>query len=266
MRGLAATAAAAGLPWLEVRVGLPADATGWTCCADVDTAFMAAWEATIADGLRDAHGRSHPLTAAGYALDWYARVPAVVGGAFFRLARRVPRLEPAAVAFHRAPGAHPDAVALLEPGFWCLPTDAAVDDPAATPVADEAALAAVLRAQVRIHADAFLARYRPGARLPRRALLGAFVDGLDLGVWYGGEPGPPARREILATAAAALPADSPELGSASSLYSFTDLHGRARVSRRRQACCFHFKTAGRACATCPRTTDAERCARASTEP
>ena len=76
-------------------------------------------------------------------------------------------------------------------------------DPDATAVADEPALAAVLRAQVRAHADAFLAQHPSRGRLPRRTLLGAFTDGMDTGLWLGGDPTP---ERLLPDAALALPA------------------------------------------------------------
>ena len=131
-------------------------------------------------------------------------MPAELGGALFRLARRVPRLDRDAVAFRLAAEAYPDAYALLDARFWCLPTDPAADHPDATAVADEPALAAVLHAQVRAHADAFLAEHPSRGRLPRRALLGAFTDGVDTGLWLGGDPTP---ERLLPDAALALPAE-----------------------------------------------------------
>ena len=163
---------------------------GWTRCADVDAEFVTRWEqAVCAQHVRE-FGRSHPAATAAYVLGWYAGVPAGLGGALYRLARRVPRLDRDAVAFRLAAEAYPDAYALLDARFWCLPTDPAADHPDATPVADEPALAAVLRAQVRAHADAFLAEHPSRRRLPRRALLGAFTDGMDTGLWLGGDPHP----------------------------------------------------------------------------
>ena len=176
---------------------------GWTRCAEVDAAFVTRWEQAVAAQHVHEFGRSHPTTAAGYVLGWYAGVPAGVGGALFRLARRVPRLDRDAVAFRLAAEAYPDAYALLDARFWCLPTDPAADHPDATAVRDEPALAAVLRAQVREHADAFLAEHPTRGRLPRRALLGAFTDGVDTGLRLGGDATP---ERLLPDAALALPA------------------------------------------------------------
>lgn len=252
--------------WMTVRAGIPADAEGWTRCADVDPAFLGAWETQIADDLLREHGRNHPMTISGYALEWYAGIPGQVGGAFFRLARRVPRLDRASLAFAVDPEAHyPVALAVLDDRFWCLPTDPAADHPTATVVEDERALAEVLRSEVRSHADAFLDGYRPRARLPRRSLLGAFADGLDTGIWYGGDPEVAAAEQVLGDAVLALPGDTAQFREPSSIYRLTDLRGREHLSRRRIGCCFYFKvsSSGLPCSTCPRVDDAERIQRYS---
>lgn len=290
--GASARQVDAALEWCLVRVGMPQDdpaqggsaqgrsaqgrsAQGrsapdddptWTRCADVDAAFLTGWERRIAAGLVRNHGRSNPMTVAGFSLDWYAGVPGQLGGAMYRLARRVPRLDRASLAFTRDPAQHyPRGIALLDPRFWCLPADPDADHPAATVVDDEVALAGVLRAQVRAHADDFLADFRPSARLPRRGLLGAFFDGLDTGVWFGGEPGASAAASILAEAAAVLPGGTAEFRDASSIYRFVDARDRAHVARRRVGCCYYFKVAADdlPCTTCPRVDDAQRVARYS---
>lgn len=268
-RPLHATAARVGAVrgWLPVHGELPPDTTRWTRCTEVDGAFLAGWEARIAASLVRSYGRSDPHTVSGYALDWYAGVAGHVGGAFFRVARRVPRLDRAALAFSSHPTEHyPDELAVLDDRFWCLPDDPDAGHPAATPVEDEQALAAVLRAQVRGHADAFLAGFRPGARLPRRGLLGAFFDALDTGIWYGGDPTPAAAGEVLADTALALPGGTAEFADGSTVHALVDGRGREHLSRRRVGCCYHFKVApgGTPCHTCPRLDDAERL-RAHTE-
>ena len=104
---LAATAAAADAlnEWLHVRLGWPEDRTGWTHCAEVDAGFLAAWENRIEGYVARTYGRSHPMTVSGFALDWYAAMAGLVGGACFRQARRVPRLGRSALAFRRHPRA-----------------------------------------------------------------------------------------------------------------------------------------------------------------
>jgi hypothetical protein len=269
--GLAGTLARldAGSEWLQVRSGLPRDAVGWTVAADVDEAFVRAWERAVAHRHDVTYGRSDPVTAAGYVLSWYASVPARIAGACFAVARRVPRLEPEVVALHRHPeDLHPDGVALLDDRFWCLPDDPAAGDPAATVAADEAALGAVLRAQVRAHADRFLGWYTPGARLPRRSLLGAFFDGLDVGLWTGGlTAGVPAAC-VPEAATPALPGGTAEFRDASTLYLLRDARGREHLTRERVACCHYYRIEPTrdACFTCPRTTPAARRALAAEWP
>lgn len=266
MAPLHATAAraSAATEWADVRMGLPA--ADWTVCADVDRAFVAAWEERIGASLVREYGRSHPTTVAAYLLDWYAGVPGGVGGAFFRLARRVPRLDRGSLAFTCEPDEHyPVGTALLDERFWCLPDDLDADHPAATAVVDEAALAGVLRSQVRAHADAFLGEvFLPGrrpVRLARRALLGAFFDGLDAGIWYGGDPAD--EEPVLTAAAAALPGGVEHFPDASTIHRLVDDRGRPHLSQRRIGCCHYYRVAesGIACSTCPRTSDAERVVR-----
>lgn len=253
--------------WLTMRLGIPADEAGWLRYAGIDAEFIVAWERSVAARQRHELGRSHPMTSASYVLGWYAGLPGQVGGACFRLDRRVPRLQPEDLALHRHPTEHyPDGVALLDERFWCLPDDPAADDPAATVVADDAALAAVLRGQVREHADRFLSWYTPGARLAQRNLLGAFFDGLDCGIWTGGEHGVDARELVLADAALVLPGHTPEFWDASTLYLLTDDRGRTHLTRERVSCCHSYKIndAGVPCFTCPRTDTAERPVQAGT--
>ena len=250
--------------WLHVRMGWPDDAAGWTCCADVDAGFLAAWENRIEGYVARTYGRSHPLTVSGFALDWYAAMAGLVGGACFRQARRVPHLSRPALAFRRHPDEeYPDGVALLDPRFWCLPGDPHANHPEATVVDDEDALAAVLRAEVRTHADDFFTAYAGRARLPRRHKLAAFFDGLDTGVWYGGNPQVGAAEEVLRLAATVLPGGTAEFGERSSIHLLTNRQGRTHLSRRRAGCCYYYKVddGQQACSTCPRVDDEARAAR-----
>lgn len=250
--------------WLHVRLGRPGDDADWTGCVDVDAGFLAAWEDRIEGYVVRAHGRSHPMTVSGYALEWYAGIPSLVGAACFRQARRVPRLGRAALAFRCHPeDEYPDGVALLDHRFWCLPDDPDAEHPDATVVADDEALAAVLRAQVRSHADDFFTAYAGRARLPRRHKLGAFFDGLDTGVWYGGDPGVGAASEVLRLGRTVLPGTTTEFRDRSSIHLLTDGRGHTHLTRRRIGCCYYYKVAEdqRACDTCPRVDDETRAVR-----
>lgn len=115
------------------------------------------------------------------------------------------------------------------------------------------------RAQVRAHADDFLATYRPGARLPRRDLLGAFFDGLDTGFWSDASSGP-MLVDSVAIARTVVPGGTPEFVDPSSLYVIEDATGTPHLTRCRVSCCNFYRVSqdGEACTTCPRTTHDER--------
>lgn len=261
MHPLQATAerADAARDWLTVA--FQPDREGWLRCADVDAAVIAEWEERAAEVCVKYDGRSHPVTSASYALGWYADIAAALGALCFLLDRRVPRLGRAAVGYRRHPEDHyPDGVALLDPRFWCLPDDPEAAHPDATVVPDEEALGARLRAEIRSHADDFLSGYRPGARLPRRDLLGAFYDGLDVGFWRDGAAVPAAElEEAVAAAGLALPGRTDEFSQGSSLEVVTDVRV-CRLARLRVSCCNYYRVSdvGEECASCPRTSEDER--------
>lgn len=256
--------------YFRLRLGLPDDDADWVRCSDVldDPSFVPRWQAEAAAHLREEHATVPAVTPAAYVLSWYAEGPGMVGAVFFHLARRVPRLGPGALAFRRhVEERYAEGFALLDGRFWCLPDDPAADHPDATVLPDVGALAWRLRAEVRAHADAFLAGYVPGARLPRRSLLGSFFDALDGGLWSAGEQtGDEAAG--LRDAALVLPGRTAEFGGASAMYRFTDVRGREHVSRHRAACCYFYRLSGadHPCFTCPRTTDEERVTRAAEWP
>jgi hypothetical protein len=250
--------------WMTVTHGA---VTGpeWLLCGDVDARALGEWEALMTAQHLEHYGRSHPSASAGYVLGWYAGVASHLGALFFLLDGRVPRLGRQALAFRRHPQLHhPDAIALLEGQFWCLPTDPAADHPDATVLADQQALANQLRIEVRSHADEFLATYRSGSRLPRRSLLGAFFDGLDGGFWIEDEA-LASRRDILAAAKLVLPGRSDQFEDATTSRTVLDASGREHLTRSRVSCCYYYKLneGGEACLTCPRTSDAERIRRLS---
>ena len=200
------------------------------------------------------------MTVSGLALDWYAAMPGVVGGACFRQARRVPRLDRNALAFLCHPRrAVSGGRRATGPRFWCLPSDPEADHPDAEVVAARRTRD-VLRREVRAACRRLPGRLRRRAKLARRHLLGAFFDGLDTGVWYGGPANAGAAPEVLRLGALVLPGSTAEFADRSTVYQLTDTRGREQLSRRRVGCCYYYKVTegGEACATCPRVTDAER--------
>lgn len=252
MHPLDATAARADAcrDWLTITVAESVP-EGWLRCSDVDAPHAAEWEVRVEDWQRTEFGRTHPMTNAGYVLSYYADVAPTVGALFFHVDRRVPSLARTDLAFRTDQKyTYPDGIAVLGRRFWCLPGDEAASHPDATVVADEHALGQVLRAQVRAHADDFLASYTPGARLPRRALLGAFFDALDGGF------------DSLDSARVVLPGRTPEFAQGSTFYLAADGAGGTHLTRRRVGCCYYYKVGDDgACTTCPRTSDEERLGR-----
>lgn len=250
------------LPSGALVFGRPDPGSHWMRCVDVDRSYISEWETATEQRLVEEHGASHPMTAAGYVLSWYARMPGLIGGLCFGVCKRVPRLGPWDIAFTRQDNHAPGEYALLTEGFWCLEQDPDADHPDATVVDDAAQLAQILRSTVRAHADAFLRQYVPGTRLPRRHLLGAFFDGLDTGLWRAGREGV-SYAQALTDAHLVLPGDVREFKDRSTLHTVVDSLQREHLTRRRLSCCYFYKLDSdrEACLTCPRTAPGERAAR-----
>jgi hypothetical protein len=258
----------ATMSWGSCRVGLP-DETGWWRCDQLldDPAGFDTWRDAIAVGLARHHGVEVPvIVPSAYQLLYYADVVAWVAAAVFHRERRVPNCAPDALAFAVDDDAYPARVAQLDPRFACLPDDPAADHPDATVLPDEAALALHLQAAVRSHAQRFLEVWVPPVRLGRRTRWGAFSDALDSAPWAAGmgdgdeEAGVRSARVLLAQGLAPLVPGS-------RIYQGRDDRGRPFWSRYRHTCCFAYRLPpGEACFSCPRTSDAERSARAATWP
>nr|WP_189055362.1 (2Fe-2S)-binding protein [Longimycelium tulufanense] len=256
---------------MELRLGAPGEGTagrgGWERCVDLlaDPARLDTWRARLADWLRTAYGLAGApeRTTDGYVMAWYLGVPALLGATLFHTARRVPSLRPEDLAFRLAGDRpHPDGIALLDGRFSCLPDDPAADSPDSTMVADEHALAELLRARYVGHAARFVAVFGPTTRIGRRMLWAAATDALDAALWQAGRVFGNEGAGV-ADAALLLPPDPTPLTSGSRLYQVSGPDGRSVWTRRRQSCCFHFALPGaEACVTCPRTRDAERARRA----
>ncbi|MBP2340380.1 hypothetical protein JOF41_006558 [Saccharothrix coeruleofusca] len=244
--------AASLVGYLDVRYGPPVG-DDWLTCADLldQPERFDQWRARLARWLEDEHGESNERATAGYVMSWYLGAVGLLGGVLFHTARRVPSLRPSDVALRIADEGRPHVVglALLSGEFACLPDDAGGDHPSATAVADDAALAALLRARFAAHAAAFVASYGTTVRLGRRMLWAAATDALDSAAWTAGllcgdeDSG-------VADSALLLPEQQAPFTAASTFRPTPD-----GWARRRESCCFHFTLPGAtACAGCPRTT------------
>ncbi|GAA1264194.1 (2Fe-2S)-binding protein [Saccharothrix xinjiangensis] len=248
------TRAASLATGFEVRFGLPVDPVeraAWTTCAEFtsEPERFDTWRGALAEWLRDQYGEAPERTTAGYVMSWYLNVVGVLGGVLFHMARRVPSLRPSDVAIKVAGSGRPHTmgVALLTDDFACLPDDPAGNHPAATVVADENALAALLRARFAAHGAAFVAAFGPTVRLGRRMLWAAATDALDSAAWTAGQMCGDESSGVV-DAALLLPAKLEPFTSASTLRAT-----ETGWTRRRESCCFHYVLPGaEACATCPR--------------
>jgi FhuF 2Fe-2S C-terminal domain len=234
-----------------LRFGLPADGAGWVSCARLlaEPAGFDRWRAGLASWLTDQYGEAPDRTTAGYVMNWYMFVPGYLAALLFHHERRVPSLRPADLAFTvAAPRPHPESIAVLRPTFACLPDDPAAGTPEATVVADEQALAAVLRGRYIAHATRFVAAYGPTVRFGRHTLWAAATDALDSSLWYAGRYGGDEAAGVL-DAGLVLAERFAPLTSASTLRTED-----GEWTRRRESCCFHYLLdAGQGiCATCPR--------------
>ncbi|HWD07319.1 MAG TPA: (2Fe-2S)-binding protein [Amycolatopsis sp.] len=244
---------------LQERGELRCDApSGWLRCDELlaNPARFADWRARLATWLVRNHGAAPERTTAGYLMSWYLHVPAYVGALLLHHERRVPSLKPEQLAFGLGED-RPDPVgmAVLSNAFYCLPTDPGSAREEATVVADERALAGVLRAEYLAHASRFVRAYAPGTRLGRRMLWAAATDALDNSLWWVGRQGgtPEAEGAGVADAALVLDARYRPLTSASTLRATVDDAGHRGWERRRESCCFSYLLPGESeCGECPR--------------
>ncbi|MEW2140451.1 (2Fe-2S)-binding protein [Streptomyces sp. NPDC005409] len=231
--------------------------------AATDQHALDAFIAAEATRIRAAHGHDpRPDVAASRALhDYLWSVSLLMSGAWY-LARRVPRVRPREVRADLSTGTYeiiPGA------GFACLPGDPAAHLPGVRVVADEEALRAELRAAVADHVRPLLAAFGPRVRRRDHALWGMVTDDLISGVWYLGrtldqeEHGVREATELLPTAIAPFPGGA-------DFRRLADRRGNPHPTRTRLGCCMYYTLASaRACATCPRTCDAERLRRIEDE-
>ncbi|OLF07966.1 (2Fe-2S)-binding protein [Actinophytocola xanthii] len=238
---------------VSLRVGQPENSPDWVKCAELlsDASRFDGWRDRLAGWLRDQYGEAPERTVSGYLMTWYLSVPGYLAALLFHHERRVPSLRPEHLAFRMArPRPHPDAIAVLDRRFVCLPDDPAAGTPDATVVPDERALAAVLRGRFTAHAARFVTTFAPSVRFGRHTLWAAATDALDdsmlLAGRYGGDEG-----AGVVDGALLLPDRFAPLTSASTM---RPGDGGTGWTRRRESCCFHYliESGKGPCATCPR--------------
>lgn len=249
--------AAAAQGDIAVRHGLPRPASAWVRCTDL-LAGLPAWADRIAGWLCHEYGEAPDRVVAGYLLSWYLTVPAQAAALLFHTTRRVPALGPDDLAVRfGAEGPRPAETALLGADFACLADDPAADDPHATPVPDEAALAAVLRGRYAAHAAHFLAATSAALgdriRFGRHTLWAAATDALDGAFWRTGQYCGNESAGVV-NAALVLPTALAPFTSASTLRPADRTDSTGSWTRRRESCCFHYvlRSGLGPCATCPR--------------
>jgi FhuF-like iron-sulfur protein len=241
---------------VELRASVPDEESGWVNCAALlsDPAAVDRWRADLAGWLLATYGEAPDRVINGYLMSWYLHVPGYLAALLFHHERRVPSLRAEHLSFRMArPRPHPDAIAVHHERFVCLPDDPAAGTQNATVVADERALATVLRGRFTAHASRFVAAFEPTVRFGRRTLWAAATDALDGGLWLAGRYGGDEAAGVL-DAALVLPAEQAPLTSASTLRAGRDEDGRTCWTRRRESCCFHYlldRGQGE-CGTCPR--------------
>jgi hypothetical protein len=246
---------------IRLRHSLPDDDAGWVTCAALLATGLAGWADRIADWLRREYGEAPDRVAAGYLLSWYLTVPAQAGALLFHTARRVPRVGPADLAVRfTADHPRPAEIAVLRDDFACLADDPAADRPSVTAVADDVALAALLRGRYAAHAAGFVTALGTAlgdrVRFGRHTLWAAATDALDGAFWRTGQFCGNESAGV-ANAALVLPAALAPFTSASTLRPTCGPDSADGWTRRRQSCCFHYVLRGGLgpCATCPRVCD-----------
>ncbi|MFF8593407.1 (2Fe-2S)-binding protein [Streptomyces sp. NPDC015220] len=219
-------------------------------------AFLAWDDAQV---LRDYGTRARPDVVASFGLHRYAWPACLLFTVPWFLHRRVPRLPAADVSFDRTAG----RMAVRTASFACLPGDPAAALPGARVVRDEEALRAEVRAAVAEHLEPVLGGFGPRMRRRGRALWGMATDEVVEGLWYvahllGEEERAMRELELL------LPgATRPYVGSAA-FREPTGPDGGPLPTRDRVSCCMFYTVRPEdTCATCPRTCEADRAARAA---
>lgn len=242
---------------IRLRHGLPARHTAWVRCTDL-LADLAGWADRVAAWLTREYGEAPDRVVVGYLLSWYLTVPAQAAALLFHTTRRVPALGPTDLAVRfAADSPRPAETALLGDCFACLADDPAAGRPYATPVADDALLAAVLRGRYAAHAARFLTALGDALgeriRVGRHTLWASATDALDGAFWRTGQY---CGNESMGVtnAALVLPAALAPFTSGSTLRPAAGTDSSDAWTRRRESCCFHYvlRSGLGTCTTCPR--------------
>jgi hypothetical protein len=193
--------------------------------------------------------------AASRALHDYAWSVGLLMSGIWYLTGRVPRIHPEDVRLDLTTG-----VFEVSPraDLTCLPGDPAAALPGALTAPHEEALRAELRVAVADHMEPLLSAIAPHIRRGPRALWGMVTDDLVSGIWYlgrmlGQEP------DAVRAATALLPSAVAPFPGGADFRHLTASDGRQHPTRTRMGCCLYYTIRpAEACATCPRTCDAER--------
>lgn len=250
---------AALCPALEARVAEPGSRTpqGWADGAELAgrPEFLDALLAAETLRVEHDHGRTpRPDVAASRALHGYLWSVGLLMSGPWCLERRVPRLRLQDVRVSLTTG----AFAVVPGGFACLSGDPAAGLPGVRVLPHEGALRAELRAGFAGHVGPLLAAIAPRVRRGPRALWGMAGDDLVSGVWYLGRMLGEEERGVRA-ASELLPGPVPPFPGGADFRRLTGREGRTYPTRTRAGCCLHYTIRpAEACATCPRTGDAER--------
>ncbi|GAA2248260.1 (2Fe-2S)-binding protein [Streptomyces amakusaensis] len=227
------------------------DGAELACRPELLNAFLDAEDRRIQD--RYAH-TARPHVVASRALHGFLWSAALLMSGPWYLERRVPRLRPDQVRLSRTS----DAYAVVPGAFSCLPDDPAAGLPGVRVLADEESLRAELRAAVADHVRPVLAAAGPRLRRGPRALWGMVTDDLISGIWYVGRMLGEEDRAVREAGELLPKAVGPYPGGAA-FRRLEGSDGQSYPTRDRMGCCLYYTIRpAEACATCPRTSDAER--------
>ncbi|MFF2652255.1 (2Fe-2S)-binding protein [Streptomyces sp. NPDC058045] len=250
-----------GLRVDELRPGEPDPVgEGWVSAAQLAAAgpeLDAFLDWDDAQVRRDYGQAARPDVVASFALHRYAWPACLLFTVPWFLTRRVPRLLPAEVSYHRTAG----RMAVRVGDFACLPDDPAAGRPGARVVAGEEELRAEVRSAVAGHLEPVLAGFGPRMRRRGRALWGMATDEIVEGLWYVGHLLGEEQRAMAALEGLLPGATRPYVGSAG-FRELTGPAGQVLTTRDRASCCmFYTLRPEDTCVTCPRTCDPDRVAR-----